>query len=82
MVDHAQAQVFEVCVVFQGAPFAGDDDWQIVCIGLAQAQLGIGRFETVGAAQQIDFAVAQGCDRRMAAGKAPDLYRYLQKFGY
>ena len=49
VIDHRQAQAGEVGRAFQAVPLTGDDHWQVVGIGGAQAKLGVCRFEGVGA---------------------------------
>ncbi|MNM94359.1 hypothetical protein D3C76_826930 [compost metagenome] len=67
MIDHGQAQVGKVGRVLQAAPLAGDNDWQVVGIGGTEAELGVRCLEGVGAAQQVDMALAQRGDGLVAA---------------
>ncbi|MNH08178.1 hypothetical protein D3C76_948760 [compost metagenome] len=58
MIDHGQAQAGEVGGVLQAVPLAGDDDRQVVGVARTEAELCIRCLEGVGAAQQVDTAVA------------------------
>ena len=80
MIDHRQAQAGKVGRAFQAAPLEGDDHWQVVGIGGAQAKLGVRRFESVGATQQVDTAITQGSDGLVTAVKTAYFNGYVKLF--
>ncbi len=70
MIDHGQAQAGEVGGVLQAVPLAGDDDRQVFGVARTEAELSIRCLEGVGAAQQVDTAVAERSDGFVAAVEA------------
>ncbi|MNN58186.1 hypothetical protein D3C81_1732190 [compost metagenome] len=63
MIHHAQAQSGQAIGEGSCFPFAGDQYGLVDGIGYGQCNVGVASFESIGGAEQIDFAIFQRSDR-------------------